>query len=84
MLEQGLKLCHELKDTLPVGQFGLIHGDKLAGAYPTEAQAIGEGARQFGRKPYLVKQVLTQEPVVSNPALTLGILRAIPTLSTPR
>lgn len=84
MLERELKIYQEVRSTLPRGQFVLIHGSEMVGVYPTENQALSEGARRFGREPYLVKQVLDQEPIVSNLALSLGILRAVPASPTSR
>lgn len=78
MLEQEINLYERVKATLPAGHFVLIHSDELIGIYEVEAQALSEGARRFGREPFLVRQVREDEPVVSNPALNLGILRALP------
>ena len=82
MLEQELKSYEHMKDTLPVGQFVVIHGGELVGLYGTEAQAMSEGTRRFGREPFLVRQVGNPGSVLSNPALSLGILRALSTSST--
>jgi len=76
MLEQKTQLYERVKAALPAGHFVLIHGDELIGIYEDEAQATSEGARRFGREPFLVRQVREDEPVVSNPGLDLGILRA--------
>lgn len=78
MLEAELKLYISIKDTLPVGSYVLIRGEQLVGSYETEIQALTEGARRFGRGPFLVRQVRASEPVISNPALSLGILHAVP------
>jgi len=76
MLEQELKLYEQMKAALPVGQFVLIRGDELIGIYETESQALSEGARRFGRESFLLRRVGNEEPVFTNPALSLGILRA--------
>lgn len=84
MLEHELESYERVKNTVPLGQVVLIHGDELIGVYATEAQALSEGARRFGREPFLVRQVRDKEPVFSNPALSLGILRASSTPSVSR
>jgi hypothetical protein len=38
------------------GKFVLIHGDKVSGVWGTYPDAIQEGYRLFGLKPFLVKQ----------------------------
>ncbi len=77
MLEQERNLYENMKDTLYVGQFVVIHGDELVGLYETEEQAMSEGVRRFGREPFLVRQAGNKESVLSNPALSLGIIRAL-------
>lgn len=51
----------------------LIKGNKLIGSYQTEEQAIAEGITRFGVGPFLVRLTGEDTPVVSVPALTLGI-----------
>ncbi len=51
----------------------LIKGSEVIGSFPTESQAIGEGVRRFGTGPFLVRLTGEDTPVVSVPALTLGI-----------
>ncbi len=53
----------------------LIHGEKVEGNFPTESDAITEGVRKFGSGPFLVRRLGEDEPVVSIPALSLGLLR---------
>ena len=53
----------------------LIHGEKVEGNFPTVADAITEGVRKFGSGPFLVRRSGEDEPVVSIPALSLGLLR---------
>jgi hypothetical protein len=76
MLDQELKAYQVIKARIPVGQFVLIHGEDLVGVFETEAEAFSEGARQFGRGPFLIRQVRAKEETIANPALSLGILRA--------
>ncbi|MCY4673080.1 MAG: hypothetical protein OXD43_04820 [Bacteroidetes bacterium] len=52
----------------------LIHGDKLQGDFLTVDDAVTEGVRRFGSGPFLVRKSGEEEPVVSVPALTLGLL----------
>ena len=76
MFEKELEVYYKAKSTLPLGRFVLIHGDELVGVFDTDAEALVEGARRFGREAFLVRQVRDEEPIISNPALSLGILRA--------
>ena len=43
------------------GEHVLIKGGAVTGFYPTRNAALTEGYRRFGRVPFLVKQVLTDE-----------------------
>ena len=76
MFEKELAIYYKAKSTLPLGRFVLIHGDELVGVFDTDAEALVEGARRFGREAFLVRQVRDEEPIFFNPALSLGILRA--------
>ena len=59
------------------GKVVLIKDDQLLGAFNTIEEALGEGARRFGLKPFLVREVTAAaEKEINIPALTLGLLRA--------
>ena len=59
------------------GKVVLIKDDQLLGAFNTIEEALGEGARRFGLKPFLVREVTAaEEKEINLPALTLGLLRA--------
>jgi len=45
------------------GRFALIKGTQVVAMFDDEDSAIVEGVRRFGFEPFLVKQVLAQEPV---------------------
>lgn len=49
--------------------FVLIKKDKLVGVFSDAQTAHREGLTQFGLKPFLVKQVLENEPISVSPAL---------------
>lgn len=76
MLEREIETYLRMKSSLPLGRTVLIHGDDLIGIFDTDAEAVREGTRRFGLGPFLVRQVRVEEPVISNPALSQGILRA--------
>jgi len=76
MFEREIEVYFKLKNDLPLGRVVLIHDSDLIGVFDTDAEAVREGTRRFGREPFLVRQVRAVEPVMSNPALDLGILRA--------
>jgi hypothetical protein len=45
------------------GKFVLIHGDQVIDTFTSYDDALKEGYKQFGLKPFLVKQILTIEPI---------------------
>jgi hypothetical protein len=45
------------------GKFVLIQGDQVVDTFTSYEDALKEGYKQFGLKPFLVKQILTIEPV---------------------
>lgn len=59
-----------------MGKYALIKEAVLVGTFDSAEAAYVEGLRQFGNVPFLVKQVLPEDPVVHLPALSLGLLRA--------
>jgi hypothetical protein len=42
-----------------LGKWALVHDEKLAGTFDTFDQAAREAVHQFGRGPYLIRQVGT-------------------------
>ena len=56
-------------------RFLLIHGENVEGDFATEDAAIVEGILKFGTEPFLIRKPGEDEPVLSAPALTLGLLR---------
>ena len=60
------------------GKFVLVKGEELVGAFDTAENAYVEGVGRFGNTPFLVKQILDEEPVLHVPVLTLGLLSAHP------
>ena len=57
------------------GKFVLVKGKELFGTFNRAEDAISEGARRFGKEPFLVRSV-DQEKDIYIPALALGILNA--------
>ena len=80
MLETEIKFFHENQEEWVKkypGQYVLVKGEKLIGAYPDIDEALGEGAQHFGLTPFLVRNVNEVDHVVQMPpALDLGILSA--------
>lgn len=78
VLEEELAYFEENKPRLlaeHAGKYVLIRGRELAGTFDTEENAYVEGLRRFGNTPFLIKQVLLDEPAAHLPALSLGLLR---------
>lgn len=58
-------------------QYLLIKGRELIGIFDTQTEAVDEGIRLFCAGPFLVRKAGESAPVLSNPALALGVpLRA--------
>ena len=51
----------------------LIKGSELIGSFATMDQAVGEGVRQFGSGPFLVRLSGEDTPTFSVPVLQLGL-----------
>lgn len=45
------------------GKFVLIHEDEVVDTFTSYDDALKEGYKRFGLKPFLVKQILAIEPV---------------------
>jgi hypothetical protein len=60
------------------GQFVLVKGRQLVGAFNRAEDAIADGARRFGTEPFLVRCVEQAEEEVYIPTLALRILNACP------
>ena len=52
-----------LADPAKLGQYVLIHGETVAGVYPTQAEAIRAGYDTFGLVPFLAKHIVEREEV---------------------
>ena len=57
--ETYAKKFPELEEHL--GEYVLIHGEEVAGIFEAYADAIAQGYRQFGLKPFLVKRIEREE-----------------------
>lgn len=58
------------------GQFVLIKNETMKGSFTTQEEAYNVGIEQMGNVPFLIKQVVENEPITSHPALTVGIMYA--------
>ena len=58
------------------GQYALIKGQELIGTFTKMEEAYEEGVKRFGTEPFLIKQILKEDPTETLPALSLGLLRA--------
>ncbi len=50
------------------GRWVLVKGDAVIGTWDTFDEAIEVGCDRFGQTPFLVQQVLTEQPVAQQPA----------------
>jgi len=58
------------------GQFALIKGEDLLGAFTTMEEAYKEGVARFGTEPFLIKQIVEVEEEQKIPALTVHLINA--------
>ena len=58
------------------GNWVLVKGSDLLGVFPTQEEALSEGARLVGLQSFLVRPLVETEEDVYIPALALGLLRA--------
>lgn len=57
-------------------KFALIKGGDLIGTFLSFDEAYALGLRKFWPEPFLVRQILEQDPVASFPALSAKVLSA--------
>jgi hypothetical protein len=64
-LERELETYHDVLPSLAEeeGKFVVIQGEHVAGTWQTYEDALKAGYDQFGLTPFMVKQILTVEPV---------------------
>src|SRR5437867_868935 len=60
------------------GRFVVIKDHTVVGPFNTIEEALEEGARLYGLQSFLARQVGEAPRVISNPALSLGLLHADP------
>ena len=58
------------------GKYVLVKGMETVGFFDTVEKAYAEGIKRFGNFPFLIKQILREEPKEEIPALTLGLVNA--------
>jgi hypothetical protein len=75
--------CSELQAQFP-GQFVVIKGEQVAGAFPSIQEALQAGSFLYGMESFLIRNVSEKPQRICIPAMTLGILRADPEPSTER
>lgn len=81
VLERELEFYRSQKQALlqtHKGQFALIKGEKLLGAYATFEEAFNAGVAAIGTEPFLIKEVTEQDEIMQNPALAIGMIYAHP------
>ncbi|MEK6643083.1 MAG: hypothetical protein AABZ08_04185 [Planctomycetota bacterium] len=58
------------------GKFALIKGDRCMGFYDTSYTAYQAGVSQFGLEPFMIHEVVQEEPIHQLPAYYLGLTHA--------
>lgn len=59
-----------------VGKFALVRMDNLHDVYDTPEAAYEAGVELWGNVPFLIKQILPEDPIEQAPALVYGLLHA--------
>ena len=75
VLEKELQHFESIKDELLKhyeGKAVVIHGGRVMGVWDTEESAYIKGVELLGTKPFLLKRVLAEDPVVDVPLLFIG------------
>lgn len=54
------------------GLFALVQDHRLIGTFPTAEDAYVEGLTRFGTAPFLVKQIVRDEPVAFVPVFSVA------------
>ncbi len=54
------------------GKFVAIRGSEILGRYPSYASAFEAGQATYGREPFLIKQILPDEPVSYSPPISVS------------
>lgn len=79
ILNQEIQYFEKIKPDLlktNEGQYALIKGQKLEGAFTTFQEAYEAGVSKFGTEPFLVMQIVEKEMQQKLPALTHFLLHA--------
>jgi len=59
------------------GKFALIKGSECIGTFDSAENAYEEGARRFPLSPFLIQEILPEDPIQEMPAFYTGLLYAI-------
>ena len=79
-LETELRFFDKQRETLlqeHAGKFALIKGERFYGAFDTQDNAYERGIDLFGADEFLIKQILTQDPIEDLPSHVLGLTHAV-------
>ena len=57
-------------------KFALVKGETLHGIYDTADNAYEAGVEAWGNVPFLIKQILPEDPIEQVPALVHGLIHA--------
>lgn len=58
------------------GQFAVIKGEVLLGFFGSEEEAYKAAMKKCGLEPFLIKEVLPEDPIEQIPAYHLGLMNA--------
>jgi hypothetical protein len=61
------------------GQFVVIKGSEVLGAFTTDVQAYEAGVTRFGNVPFLIQRICKEEEAIAySPSLTTGLIHVRP------
>jgi hypothetical protein len=77
LLDTELKVYDSKKEELLKhyeGKYTLIVGEEFFGAFDHLEDAYKMGVQKFGNVPMLIKKITKEDPIVTIPALTTGLM----------
>lgn len=79
ILDKDIKAFEKMKPELiehHFGKFVVIHNEQLVGSYDNFNKAAEEAFRQFGKGPYLIRQVINDDSVKIPASVAYRIIHA--------
>jgi hypothetical protein len=79
ILDKEIQFFEKMKPQLMehhFGKFVVIHNKQLVGTYDSFNKAAEEALRQFGKGPYLIRQVIGNDPIKIPASVAYRVIQA--------